>query len=139
INATLKIGAVEERVTVSGQSPLVDVQSTHQAAVLPRMLLDAVPSSRNYAPVVAMAVGIKVSAQNVGGGRTGTQQRITVHGSVSKDTTLSVDGMKMNSMTNDGDTQAQHNDAMTQEVVVETSGVGAEVSSGGAYVNLIPR
>src|SRR5205823_6228452 len=37
------------------------------------------------------------------------------------------------------DTQGQHNDQMTQEVTVKTSGIGAEVSAGGISVNLIPR
>src|SRR5207244_6026097 len=62
-----------------------------------------------------------------------------VHGSVSKDTTVHVDGMNMNAFGPGDDTQGQHNDQMTQEVTVKTSGIGAEVSAGGISVNLIPR
>src|SRR5678809_1125540 len=46
INAELKVGAIEEAVTVSGQSPVVDVNSNAKSQVLPRDVLDAVPSAR---------------------------------------------------------------------------------------------
>jgi len=45
INADLKVGAMEETVTVSGESPVVDVQSNSKAQVLSREILDAVPSA----------------------------------------------------------------------------------------------
>jgi hypothetical protein len=45
INTELKVGAVEETVTVSGESPVVDVQSNSKAQVLPREVLDAVPTA----------------------------------------------------------------------------------------------
>src|SRR5438132_6875766 len=45
INAELKVGAMEETVTVSGESPVVDVQSNSKAQVLPREVLDAVPTA----------------------------------------------------------------------------------------------
>lgn len=139
IDADLKVGELAETVTVSGQSPVIDVHTAQRTVVMRRDLLDSVPTSRNYAPIAALTVGVKVNDQNVGGARTAVQQRLTVHGSVSKDTTVEVDGMKMNSMLGDGDSQGQHNDAMTQEVVVQTSGAGADVSAGGVHVNLIPR
>src|SRR5438477_8437203 len=43
INGELKVGAVEETVTVSGSSPIVDVQSNQKSQVLSRDVLDAVP------------------------------------------------------------------------------------------------
>src|SRR5262249_6902710 len=45
INAELKVGIVTETVTVTGTSPVVDVQSNTRAAVLPRDILDSVPNS----------------------------------------------------------------------------------------------
>jgi hypothetical protein len=139
VNADLKLGAIEETVTVSGDAPLVDVQSAQRTAVLKRELIDAVPTGRTYAQLGLLAVGVKPSAQAVGGARTATQQRLLVHGTEPKDNTVAVDGMKMNSMYLGGETQPNHNDAMVQEVTVQTSAPGAEVSAGGVVVNLIPR
>src|SRR5438445_202440 len=44
LNAEMKIGAVEETITVSGESPLVDTQTTTTREVLSRDFLDALPT-----------------------------------------------------------------------------------------------
>ena len=49
VNAELSVGALEETVTVSGQAPLVDVQSTARAEVLDREILDAIPDGQHAA------------------------------------------------------------------------------------------
>ncbi|HEV3216149.1 MAG TPA: TonB-dependent receptor [Vicinamibacterales bacterium] len=139
VNADLKIGAMEETLTVSGQAPVVDVQNAQRTTVLPRQLLDAVPVPRMYQAEGAMAVGTKVSDQNVGGARSAVNPRLTAHMSVTKDTTIDVDGMKMNTLVGGGDSHPDHNDAMTQEMTVQTSALDATVSAGGPHLNLIPR
>ncbi|OLC40841.1 MAG: hypothetical protein AUH43_25630 [Acidobacteria bacterium 13_1_40CM_65_14] len=139
VNADLRVGAVEESVTVSGQSPVVDVQNAQRTTILSRQLLDAVPVPRMYQAEGALAVGTKVSDQNVGGARSAVNPRLTAHMSVTKDTTIDVDGMKMNTLVGGGDSHPDHNDAMTQEVTVQTAALGAEVSAGGPHLNLIPR
>src|SRR6267142_4945654 len=139
VNADMKLGAVEESVTVSGQSPVVDVQNAQRTTVLSRDLLDAIPVARMYQAEGALAVGTKVSDQNVGGARSAVNPRLTAHMSVTKDTTIDVDGMKMNTLVGGGDSHPDHNDAMTQEVTVQTAALGAEVSAGGPHLNLVPR
>ena len=136
VNAELSVGGLEETITVSGGAPLVDVQSTQKSAVLPRDVLDSVPTGRTFAAESALVPGVKVSESNVGGARSGSQQRLTVHGSVSADATIEVDGISMNSW---GDVQPNHNEGMWQEVTVQTAGLGAEVATGGVRVNLIPK
>jgi hypothetical protein len=139
VNAELQIGTLEESLTVSGQAPTVDVQNAQRTTVITRDLLDAVPMPRMFVAEAAMAVGTKVSSQNVGGTRAAVNPRITAHGSLSKDTTIDVDSMKMNTLVGGGDSHPDHNDAMVQEMTVQTSSLGAEVSAGGPHINLIPR
>jgi len=139
INAELRVGAVEESVTVSGDAPIVDVQNAQRTTVLSRQLLDAVPVPRMYQAEGALAVGTRVSDQNVGGARSAVNPRLTAHMSVTKDTTIDVDGMKMNTLVGGGDSHPDHNDAMSQEITVQTAALGAEVSAGGPHLNLIPR
>src|SRR5689334_2955035 len=57
ISADLRVGAVEESVTVSGAAPIVDVQNAQRTTVLTRQLLDAVPVPRMYQAEGALAVG----------------------------------------------------------------------------------
>ena len=139
VNVELAVGALEETVTVSGASPIVDVQSSQKTVNLRREVLDALPTSRTYAAEGSLAVGVKVVAQNVGGARIAAQQRLYVHGAAAADNTVAVDGMSMNSTYSNGETQPNHNDSMTQEVTVQTSSPGAEVSGGGLFINLIPK
>src|SRR5204862_435294 len=46
VNAALSVGAMEETVTVTGESPIVDTQSTQNQAVLNRSVLDVLPAAR---------------------------------------------------------------------------------------------
>jgi hypothetical protein len=139
VNAELPLGAMEESVTVTGESPTVDVQNAQRTTVLSRDLLDSVPVPRMYQAEGALAVGTRQSDQNVGGARSAVNPRLTAHRSVTKDTTIEVDGMKMNTLVGGGDSHPDHNDAMTQETTVQTAALGAEVSAGGPRLNLIPR
>lgn len=139
VNAQMSVGAMEESITVSGSSPTVDVQNAQRTTVLTRELLDSVPVPRMYQAQGALAVGTRQSDQNVGGARSAVNPRLTAHRSVTKDTTIDVDGMKMNTLVGGGDSHPDHNDAMTQETTVQTAALGAEVSSGGPHLNLIPR
>jgi Carboxypeptidase regulatory-like domain len=136
VNAELAVGSLEETITVTGGSPLVDVTSTQKSAIIPRNVLDAVPTGRTYAAEGALVPGVKVSESNVGGARSGSQQRLTVHGSVSADATIEVDGINMNSW---GDVQPNHNEGFFQEVTVQTAALGSEVATGGVRVNLVPK
>ena len=57
INAEMKVGALEESVTVSGSSPVVDVQSNQKTQVLSRDVLDAVPSAKTIQGLGQLVVG----------------------------------------------------------------------------------
>src|SRR5207302_1449581 len=86
---------------------------------------------RMYQAEGALAVGTKVSDQNVGGARAAVNPRLTAHMSVTKDTTIDVDGMKMNTLVGGGDSHPDHNDAMSQEITVQVAALGADASVGG--------
>jgi hypothetical protein len=139
VNAEMRVGALEESITVTGAAPVVDVQSTERTQVLSRELLDAVPTARNYSGLAALMPGIRSSNTDVGGNQQMEQIYMTTHGSRQTDTTLQVDGMQMNSLMSDGQVQAYFSDAANAEVSFQTSGVGADVSSGGVRINMIPK
>ena len=48
VNAEMRVGAIEETVTVTGESPIVDVQNTARREVVDRELLDALPTGRDF-------------------------------------------------------------------------------------------
>lgn len=98
INAELKVGAVEETVTVSGQSPVVDTQSNAKAQVLSRDVLDAVPSAHTIQSLGQLVVGVTLTAPDVGGSQAMQQTYFTVHGLGAAQTSLLVDGMIINGL-----------------------------------------
>jgi hypothetical protein len=67
------------------------------------------------------------------------QTYFATHGMTSRNTTVQVDGMMMNSTRGDNQVNPYFNDAMNQEISYETTGAGADVSAGGVRINMIPR
>jgi hypothetical protein len=139
INVDLKVGALEESVTVSGQSPLVDVQNAQRTEVVPRDVLDALPTTRNMQSVGSIVPGVKLSRPDVGGSQGMEQTYMRTHGADDRHTSMQVDGMIVNSSMGDGNIQAYNDDALAQQVVFQTSALPAEVAAGGVRVNMIPK
>src|SRR5262245_46372876 len=69
VNADMKVGALAETVTVTGESPIVDIQSTVHTQVLSRDVLDAVPTGRTIQGLGQLVVGIGLNVPDVGGSR----------------------------------------------------------------------
>ena len=67
VNADLRVGALEETVTVTGETPIVDVQSTTRQQVLNQEMIDAIPSGRNPTFLAALLPGVSVANPDVGG------------------------------------------------------------------------
>jgi hypothetical protein len=139
IDAELRVGSLEETITVSGQTPLVDVQSATQSQVLSKELLEAVPTGRNLWGVGATLTGVSLSAPDVGGTAGMQQTYMAVHGSDRRDNSIQVDGMIVNGIEGDGAIQNYFNQGMFEEMSYQTSALGAEVQSSGVRLNMIPR
>jgi len=139
INADLKVGAMEETVTVSGESPVVDVQTNTKAQVLPREVLDAVPTAHTIQGVGQLVVGVTLTAPDVGGSQAMQQTYFTVHGLGAAQTSLMMDGMIINGLQGDGAIQTYTNDAGNQEMVYQTGGGTVDSPTGGVKINMIPK
>ena len=70
IDIGLRVGAVEETITVTGESPIVDVQNTRRQSVMDREIIEEIPTSRTAFDLAALIPGVSrgnLSAQDVGG------------------------------------------------------------------------
>lgn len=139
INAEMKVGSLEETVTVSGQSPVVDVQSAARTTVLSRDALDSIPTGRTIQSVGQLVVGVTLNVPDVGGSRAMQQTYMSVHGLSSSQVTTQVDGMLVNGLDGDGAVQNYFNNMMSQEMSYQTAGAGADVAGGGVRLNMIPK
>jgi len=138
INADLRVGGLEETITVSGQSPVVDTQNVIQQKVITRQMLDAVPTSRsNYA---ALTPGASRSTDVGGSNGTDSGATFTIHGSRGADVRRLIDGMRWNSMeaANAG-TGFYFDPTGAEEIAIQLGGNSPEFELGGVQVNLVPK
>ena len=138
VNAELRVGALEETVTVAGATPVVDVQQATRRAVLGRDVLDALPTSRTYGASGIIVPGMKLTKPDMGGIASFSQAYIQGRGKGAEQNAFEVDGMDMRTIRGCPSTQYT-NFAMVQEVNVQTSANSAENSGGGVRINMIPR
>jgi hypothetical protein len=139
LNAELGVGALEETITVTGASPVVDVTSTAKTAVLNREAMDLIPTGRSIQGLAQLVVGVSLSLPDTGGARAMQQTYMSTHGMSTSNTTVLVDGMQTNGLQSDGAVQSYYNDAMNSEMSFQSAAIGAETSSGGVRLNMIPR
>ena len=145
INADMRVGALEETVTVTGATPVVDTQtSTKREVVLSDDVLAAVPVTRTYGSVLAMVPGVQSltldvnSTQSVGG--TATNFFFTSRGGRGNEGTVQVDGMNVGSAFGGGGVSSFAYDFVNaQEVQVTVAGGMGEVDRGGPAFNIIPK
>jgi hypothetical protein len=139
INADMKVGALEETLTVTGDAPTVDVQTAVHTQVLNREAIDAIPTGRTIQGMGQLIVGVSLNLPDTGGARAMQQTYMSTHGMSSANNTVMIDGMMVNGLQGDGAIQMYYNDAMNQEVSYQTSGMNADTSAGGVRLNMIPR
>jgi hypothetical protein len=142
VDAELRVGGIEETITVSGQSPLVDVQNVVQQQVISRTLLDTLPTGKTIPAFAALTPGVILppTGQDVGGSKGEISFRMVIHGGKQGDQKLLQDGMRYNSMEGGGTGRGFFlNPASAQEVTIELGGGNAEYETGGVQVNTIPR
>jgi Carboxypeptidase regulatory-like domain len=139
INADMKVGALEETLTVTGAAPVVDVQTTTRSQVLNRETLDAIPTGRTIQGMGQLITGVALNQPDIGGSKAMQQTYMSAHGAGASQTTVQVDGLLVNGLDVDGAVQSYFNSSMSQEMVYTTSGAAADVSGGGVRLNMIPR
>jgi hypothetical protein len=143
INADMRVGALEETITVTSQTPLVDVQSTTQHRTITQTLMQELPAGKNWTAFGVLIPGVFVSSQDVGGTAVVTSRpTLTIHGSVAQEMPLIYDGMRYAAIWGQGGGNAGPyyvNQATVEEVAVDTAAGTAEAEVSGVFANLIPK
>jgi len=140
ISVTLSPGDLQETVTVTGESPIIDTTSALQQTVLTRHSLDTIPNARNIFQQATLIPGVQSDRFDVGGTEGLQEATVRVHGSQSSDQNYKVDGMALNSPFGDGRTIGIYfNDGNFEEVSFQTSALPAEMAQGGIAFNMVMR
>jgi hypothetical protein len=143
VNAELRVGGIEESITVSGASPVVDVVSTMQRAVLSQEQIESLPTGRSYQSLAATVPALSPAGSgryDVGGTAQMWQGSVVAYGSLATDTALEIDGMNVMSMLSQGATPGvYHNQGAYQEMSYQVAAGSADSQTGGVRINMIPK
>jgi len=141
VEGEMKVGGLAETVTVTGASPVVDVQNVRRQQVVTTDLLDNLPAStKSISSLASLTTGL------TGLGDVGGQYQVepgndvvsgggAFHGK--SGTKVSYDGMGMENSS--GNSSYQLTASSVEEMVMSTSGISANTKADGVVVNIIPK
>ena len=143
ISAEMQVGGIEETITVTGASPVVDVQNVRQQTVISEELLAALPSgSKGHMDLIRMIPGMTSDRNQGGGGSTGIYATNATHGATlhgKGNSKVSYDGMQTNNLAGNGAVSYVMNPSTAEETTIETGGISAESNAAGVSFNMIPK
>jgi hypothetical protein len=141
VNAELRVGALEETITVTGESPIVDVQSAKRQSTINSDMVQALPTAKGYAALMVLIPSMVQS----GGGVPNVQLSPGMvvfggRGGRGNEGRTQVDGLNTGASLNGGGVSGYRQDVENaQEVAITTAGGLGETEVGGPTINFIPR
>ena len=139
INAELELSSVQETVTVTGESPLIDTKATGTKTSFDLESLQGLPTARDPWVMLEKTPGITMDRANVGGSQSGQQSGYISRGSSTGNNKWSIDGVDITDMSATGASPIYYDFDMLEEMQVTTGGADASQQTGGVGINLVTR
>ena len=139
VDAQLGVGTVQETVTVSGASPIIDTAATNVSFTYTKELMNTIPNARDVWAMVSQAPGMTTTVLNVGGTNTGNQTQFRAHGTDPRQNTFILAGANVTDNSGTGGSQFYYDIDSFDEMQIEMNSHGADVQSPGVILNMVPR
>ena len=143
VNATIafpmSVRSVEETVTVTAETPVVDVKKMGTLTTLTQEELQSTPQSKDPWALLKTVPGVIVDRVNVGGNESGQQSGFVGKGALATDTMWNLDGVVITDTTSGGASSSYFDFDAFDEVAVNTGGNDLKVQTGGLGINFITR
>jgi hypothetical protein len=139
INAFLSVSVVQETVTVSGESPIVDTKETGTRQTFTNELLQSIPSARDPWVILQQTAGIAMDRENVGGNMSGQQSNYVSRGGMPFNNKWSLDGVDITDMAATGASPTYYDFDAFEEMTITTGGVDVTQQTGGVGINLVTK
>lgn len=137
LNADMKVAGLEESVTVSGDAPVVDVQSTRTATNFDAQLLASLPNARDMWSILAEAPAVQMTRIDVGGSTAGTQTGYTAYDARGGQNRVMIDGLVTTEGTDAIGVYVDY--GAFEEVSVGTASHNAEMGWPGVQTQFIAK
>lgn len=135
----LRLAAVAETITVTGESPLVDTKVTGTATNFTTDELTKIPTSRDPFALMRSVPGVLVDRVNIGGNETGQQSNFASKGTRPQDASWTMDGIEITDMAATGASPTYFNFDNFEEIQVSTAGNDIKSRTGGMGLNLVVK
>jgi hypothetical protein len=137
LDVEMKLAKLQETVTVTGESPVVDVENAKVGARLDQQTLQSVPTSRSIFGSTTVLPGMVMVRQDPAGLNAATSTNMVAHGA--QNYNLNYFGVTADTPQNYGSMYYMDYNA-AEEISVDTAAMGAEIGGGGgANINIIPK
>ena len=125
---------------MTGETPIVDIQSARRQQVLDDSVVSAIPTARTYHGLLTLVPGVVSTSTDVGGMSSTSVATFTIHGGRPNEGRLQLDGMGIGGTLNGGGTSMYNVDVgNAAEIVFTTSGGLGEAEIGGPVMSIVPR
>src|SRR5438552_13028122 len=135
----MKVAGVAESVTVTAETPIVDVKRVGTATTLTKEELAQVPQSRDPWAVLKTVPGVLVDRVNVAGNESGQQSGFVSKGSLPSDTQWNLDGVVITDVNSNGASSSYYDFDAFEEINVTTGGGDLKVATGGIGINFVTK
>jgi hypothetical protein len=140
VSVDLRVGTLAETITVSGESPLVDTQTTRREVVVDAETLSSLPITRSYGAVLYAVPGLNVAPGVNGNDYSPSMALFTAHGGNSTEGRMMVNGVPVaGSFSGNSVAQFGYDVNNADELQVLVSGGLGESETGGPLANLVPK
>jgi len=141
INADMKVGAIEETITVSGETPIVDTQSIRRQVTVSNEVISSMPAARSYAGVMMLIPAtITQAGANLDIQVTPGMLVFGGAGGRNNEARIQVDGLNTGAAFNGAGVSSYVVDiGNAQEISMTTSGGLGEAEVGGPSFSIVPK
>lgn len=131
--------AVEEVITVTSESPLLDERRISTGTTVGQTELEKIPTARDPWVILQQTPGVLVDRINVGGNESGQQSTYISPGTNDDNSTWSVDGVVITDMGAIGSSPSYYNFDSFEEMQVTTGGTDVSLATGGVAMNMVTK
>lgn len=139
VNGNMELSTVQETVTVTGASPLVDTRETGTSSTFNIEELQNIPSARDPWVILERTPGITMDRSNVGGSQSGQQSSYISRGAATRNNKWSIDGVDITDMSATGASPIYYDFDMLEEMQITTGGADVSQQTAGVGINLVMR
>jgi hypothetical protein len=136
VNVELAVASLQETVTVTGESPVIDTSSTRVQQNFKLEQLQSIPNGRDMWALLAVTPSVTMARIDVGGNRAGTQTGYTAYGFNGQVRVL-IEGI--NTTEGTGGAGFYFDYASLEEAFLGTSGQSAEMPNPGVQSQFIAK